>query len=114
MANLENLKPFVEGADPRRSPGKPKGAKNQAGLQRKIITLFNKIATSKGQPIISDGSQITNLDMIMELALKDARYMRLLIMMFEYGYGKVIQQIEMTGEMKYQVKIKNHESDSRD
>lgn len=93
MANEQNLKPFKKGDDPRRNrKGRPRDFDALRALAKQIAS---EQATVNGKPVVIDDHIATNIEMVLRSLMSDKKQAYRFI---EYAFGKVPDQVEVSGK----------------
>lgn len=96
--NDQNLKPFPKGKS-----GNPKG-------RPKTFKALRALVVSIASEPVKDGDTVTRIEkMLREMAKSDNPSDRALLL--KYGFGNVPDELEVSGKVKYTVKIKDDDTD---
>lgn len=100
MDKRDTLQPFKPGPDPRRNlKGRPKNFKQ---LRELVVSIAS-------EPV-KDGDTITRIEkMLREMAKSDNPSDRALLL--KYGFGNVPDEVQVSGKVKYTVKLKDDKQD---
>ena len=96
--NEQNLKPFPKGTS-----GNPKG-------RPKSFKQLRALVVSIASEPVKDGETVTRIEkMIREMVKSDNPSDHALLL--KYGYGNVPEETNVTGKIKYVVKLKDDDTD---